>query len=173
MNLDECDRLMRARDHGFGDADTSRLNLLALADEVPGLVAEVRRLNLQIDAIRMRCGRICDESSAALDKAATDSDRSYWGARLRCAQEIAQLIGNWKVAEKQLCARCQKEPVRDAGRTCVKCIEEMFPSQKRVEPSLICDMQSRAGDCYCTLPEGHEGDHRSVGPTWDAQWQRE
>lgn len=51
-DLKRCDGLMSQRDLGLGSAG-ARLNVCqALADEVPGLVAEVRRLNLQVDALR-------------------------------------------------------------------------------------------------------------------------
>lgn len=83
------------------------------------LKEELRRANLQIDAIRIRCGRICDESTIALDKAATDGDRKYWGARLRCALEIVELVGTG--TEKRKCS----SHFGDAGKAlkCPNCNE--------------------------------------------------
>lgn len=52
-DLTRCEKLMTERDHAsvLRPAD-ALLTRAALADEVPGLVAEVRRLNLQVDAWR-------------------------------------------------------------------------------------------------------------------------
>jgi len=91
---------------------------------------ELRAALLQVDAIRMRCGRICDESSVALDKAVPGNEQNYWGARLRCAQEIiAQLIDSGKVTEKQVeplqkCAHCG-EAKADVQPCCAHCYMEV------------------------------------------------
>jgi predicted RNA-binding Zn-ribbon protein involved in translation (DUF1610 family) len=61
----------------------------------------------------MRCGRICDESSIALDKAAPGNDQNYWGARLRCAQEIGQAIDAGDFTEKPKSERSPYTPNLD------------------------------------------------------------
>jgi|SRR5579871_4002511 len=56
-DLKRCDEEMGCRDlWQMNTEEFNRKNLLALADEVPGLVAEVRRLNLQNDEMR---GLLC------------------------------------------------------------------------------------------------------------------
>lgn len=63
---------------------------------------------------------------------------------------------------------CAVHDKRDSALS--KSQEKRIEAQKRVVRPQICDMQSPAGDCYCTMPEGHAGDHHSVGLMWDEQW---
>lgn len=52
-DLEHCDKLMSQRDHGDLLRPADRLLVYAdLADQVPGLVAEVRRLNLQVRSLK-------------------------------------------------------------------------------------------------------------------------
>lgn len=54
---------------------------------------------------------------------------------------------------------------------------EIFPTAPKAAPAQrrpACGTPTRfGGDHHCTLPEAHQGDHRSVGVAWDVRWKSE
>lgn len=80
-DLKRCDALMRKRDLGIPSDPDSLLRIrIELADEVPGLVAEVRRLNLQNDELRNALEEIRKLEGPGLD--GSSENRSGKIARL-------------------------------------------------------------------------------------------
>ena len=104
MDLGRCVELMRIRDRWqLNTEDYNKKNLFALADEVPGLVEEVRRLNLQnremlaalialADRVSVRFGEIIKYEPVAT------------GRYLDAAYEV---IGKAKATEKPLSDTCE------------------------------------------------------------------
>lgn len=83
-DLKHVEALMSKRDHGsLMSLPSERLLLYAeLADEVPGLVAEVRRLSLQIEPMRNALKKIAEMPTAPRE----------WNQSVKAMKEVAKAV---------------------------------------------------------------------------------
>lgn len=136
MNLEEIEDLMRDRDHSNLVNEVQRVsNLRALADEVPGLVNEVRRLNLQVGEVTAHRDRLRDLLN--------DIRGMILGART--VHEISELASR--------IMRRIEGPDEDA---------EKPDDEKRGEPAKVRNCNAHTGGAaplFCHLNEGHPGKH--------------
>lgn len=150
MNLDECDRLMQKRDHlavvAGSDFDRDRVRT-ALADEVPGLVAEVRRLNLQKDELEAQVTKWRGElngSEVALAKSLLRErgmveERDLYSDVVDAAETWLKHHGKGGVDEAE---------ANKALRYQVERLGEKVPSEKPKGEELICAL------CYHPIHDG-------------------
>lgn len=127
-DLEHCDKLMSQRDHGDLLRPADRLLVYAdLADQVPGLVAEVRRLNIQKEeALRAvhntllaYCEVICQRHGNGFMKDVIHS---------AFCMEMSDFI--MKATEKRGCEKhvWQSDLKRGPGSYCQNCNEAWLPA---------------------------------------------
>lgn len=79
MDLEPIEKLMRRRDLGVPSDPYQRDKLhMELADEVPGLVEEVRRLNIQVDEMREALRWFANALDMRKDKLGRSWSFGYW-----------------------------------------------------------------------------------------------
>lgn len=163
MDLGKCDELMRIRDrHLLNTEEYNRRNLYALADEVPGLVAKVRRLNLQVEELqKINTGLRQDVSIKLGENMAVEED----------LKESNRLNGEYLKILKALewvqdeevgaywCPSCFVQRCESHLEDCAlgHALHGAFPptSERPIALCPKCGMQAHGGgDCTLTKSEG-------------------
>lgn len=149
-DLVRCEKLMADRDNAsiLRPAD-ALLTRAALADEVPALVSEVRRLNLQNNDLAAALKASTEDLTRLADT--LESNRT-------ALNNVTEMYGEAHKALKKIRDYIETDyPLLSRAK---EIAEEALTEKRNCEKISLKFRE-------CTLPVGHAGSHKASDQTWD------